>query len=242
MGSGRVPWRSRTLYLSLVARSPKTTTLEEAQQYFRPGGRRPRARHLPDGQERYIKTWNAGAEAIKGYKAEEIVGQHFSRFYSREVAAGKRRASWRSRPGRPLPRGGWRVRKDGTLLGSVVLSAGGTRRHAHGYLKITRDLTDPSAPRTRCARARRSSPDGRGREGLRGLHVDPTGTSRAGTPGRGYQGIQGGEVIGSHFSRFYTQRTSTRQARARADRRGEGRRYQEKAGGSARTAPRSGPA
>ncbi|MGP8107104.1 MAG: response regulator [Desulfobaccales bacterium] len=98
----------------------------------------------PEGR---VVSWNAGAERIKGYSAEEIVGQHFSRFYLREdIQSGK--------PQRDLDvvaaKGqfedeGWRVRKDGsTFWANVVFTAirdqGGNLR---GFAKLTRDLTEP---------------------------------------------------------------------------------------------------
>jgi PAS domain S-box-containing protein len=98
----------------------------------------------PDGR---VVSWNAGAERIKGYSAEEIVGQHFSRFYPQEdIQSGK--------PQRDLEvvaaKGqfedeGWRVRKDGSAFwANVVFTAirdqGG---HLRGFAKLTRDLTEP---------------------------------------------------------------------------------------------------
>ena len=63
-----------------------------------------------------VATWNAGAERIKGYKAEEIIGQHFSRFYPQEdVEQGKLEQELRvaAAEGRHESEG-WGVRKDGT--------------------------------------------------------------------------------------------------------------------------------
>lgn len=93
-----------------------------------------------------IVTWNIGAERIKGYRSEEILGQHFSRFYTREA----RESGWPERElelakteGRFTDEG-WRVRKDGsTFWASVVITAlhdpDGTLR---GFAKVTRDLTE----------------------------------------------------------------------------------------------------
>ncbi|RKH64475.1 sensor histidine kinase [Corallococcus llansteffanensis] len=93
-----------------------------------------------------IISWNAGAERIKGYKSEEILGQHFSRFYRPEdVAAGKPQAELElvAREGR-FEEEGWRVRKDGSLFwANVVMTA---LRDAEGvlqgYAKVTRDFTE----------------------------------------------------------------------------------------------------
>lgn len=93
-----------------------------------------------------VATWNAGAERIKGYKAEEIIGQHFSRFYPQEAID-------RGWPDEELRRAtalgrfedeGWRLRKDGTQFwANVVITAlkdktGGLQ----GFSKVTRDLTE----------------------------------------------------------------------------------------------------
>ena len=96
-----------------------------------------------------IISWNAGAEHIKGYRAEEIIGEHFSRFYTdEEVRAGK--------PGRELvvateegryEEEGWRVRKDGSLFWANVLITGvrDEEGRLRGFTKVTRDLTERRA-------------------------------------------------------------------------------------------------
>jgi PAS domain S-box-containing protein len=94
----------------------------------------------------YVTTWNIGAERIKGYRADEIIGSHFSRFYPAEdIAAGKCEMELRvaASEGR-FEDEGWRLRKDGTRFwANVVISA---VRDANGNLvgfsKVTRDLTD----------------------------------------------------------------------------------------------------
>jgi PAS domain S-box-containing protein len=97
----------------------------------------------PDG---IITTWNAGAQQIKGYTADEIIGSHFSRFYPPEdVAAGKceHELEVAAREGR-FEDEGWRVRKDGTLFwANVVISAvRDDLGRLVGYSKVTRDLTE----------------------------------------------------------------------------------------------------
>jgi PAS domain S-box-containing protein len=94
----------------------------------------------------YVATWNPGAQRIKQYRAEEIIGQHFSRFYLREdVDAGKCEMELReaAEVGR-FEDEGWRVRKDGTTFwANVVITA---LRDDSGCLigfgKVTRDLTE----------------------------------------------------------------------------------------------------
>jgi PAS domain S-box-containing protein len=93
-----------------------------------------------------VTNWNAGAQKIKGYTAEEIVGQHFSRFYTepdRAAATPMKALQAANQHGR-YEAEGWRVRKDGSLFwASVVIDAihEGDGRLL-GYAKITRDITE----------------------------------------------------------------------------------------------------
>lgn len=97
----------------------------------------------PQGQ---ITSWNHGAERIKGYRAAEIIGKHFSCFYPEEdVRAGKpqRELEIAAREG-TFEEEGWRVRKDGSrFCASVVITALRDHRGALlGFAKITRDATE----------------------------------------------------------------------------------------------------
>ncbi|HEY8944991.1 MAG TPA: PAS domain-containing protein, partial [Polyangiaceae bacterium] len=95
----------------------------------------------PEGR---VATWNAGAARIKGYRAEEIIGLHFSKFYRLEDR-------WKcavelataAREGR-VEDEGWRVRKDGTLFwANVVLTAlRGPDGASIGYAMVTRDHSE----------------------------------------------------------------------------------------------------
>jgi PAS domain S-box-containing protein len=96
-------------------------------------------------QNGMVVSWNAGAERIKGYKAEEIIGAHFSRFYPEE-----NRATY---PAQELAQAaafgrvedeGWRVRKDGSRFwANVVMTAlKDDQGNPRGFSKITRDITD----------------------------------------------------------------------------------------------------
>ena len=94
----------------------------------------------------HILTWNSGAERIKGYRAEEIIGQHFSIFYTPPDQATNRPMrllGWAERDGR-IEDEGWRVRKDGTRFwADVVLTAlRDEQGKLYAYAKITRDLTE----------------------------------------------------------------------------------------------------
>jgi hypothetical protein len=92
-----------------------------------------------------IETWNAGAERTKGYTADEIIGQHMSRFYTPEDLA-------RGLPAKLLAQAvrdgrveieGWRVRKDGTRFwADVVITALVDDGQLMGFAKVTRDLTE----------------------------------------------------------------------------------------------------
>ena len=121
--------------------------LFESEQRFRLliQGVRDYAIYMLDPEGR-ITNWNAGAEAIKGYTEAEIVGEHFSRFYTEEdKAAGLPQEALATalREGR-YEREAWRVRKDGThFWASVVIDpihdqAG----NFVGFAKITRDITE----------------------------------------------------------------------------------------------------
>lgn len=94
----------------------------------------------------HVVTWNAGAERIKGYRAEEVIGRHFSLFFTaQDCAAGRPERLVRQ----ALEQGGaqdegWRVRKDGTQFWAlaaldVIRDEGGV---VIGLAKVTRDITD----------------------------------------------------------------------------------------------------
>src|SRR4029077_9634680 len=98
------------------------------------------------GLDGRVASWNAGAERIKGYTPDEIIGQHFSRFYTEEDrAAGvpDRALATAASVGR-FEAEGWRMRKDGTRFwASVVIDA--IRNDIGdlvGFAKVTRDITE----------------------------------------------------------------------------------------------------
>src|SRR3954451_15464910 len=99
--------------------------------------------------EGIVVTWNRGAQRIKGYRADEIIGRHFSTFYTPEAMA-------RDHPSHELEiaievgrfeEEGWRVRKDGSRFwASVVITALLDSDGTHiGFGKVTRDLTERRA-------------------------------------------------------------------------------------------------
>ncbi|WP_051662780.1 PAS domain S-box protein [Flavobacterium sp. KJJ] len=96
--------------------------------------------------EGIIENWNLGAEKIKGYKAEEIVGKNFSIFYTE---ADKKNNLPQKLLNLAIEKGkakheGWRVRKDGTLLwASIVITAiHNKKKQVIGFSKVTHDLTE----------------------------------------------------------------------------------------------------
>lgn len=159
-----------------------------------------------------VVTWNAGARAIKGYTAEEIINQPISRFYSPEdAAAGKpqKLLAIAARDGR-VEDEGWRYRKDGTAFwADVVITAlrDTTTGELVGYAKVTRDLTE-----RRAAEESLRASEERFRLLVESVEdyaiymLDPEG--RVSTWNAGAQRIKGyaaSEIIGEHLSRFYTE-------------------------------------
>src|SRR5690348_8775857 len=94
----------------------------------------------------FVTSWNAGAERIKGYTTEEIVGQHFSKFYTEEDRANgvPKLVLETARSQGRFEGEGWRVRKDGSRFwASVVIDAIRDKKgKVIGFAKITRDLTE----------------------------------------------------------------------------------------------------
>ncbi|HYG15223.1 MAG TPA: PAS domain S-box protein [Bacteroidia bacterium] len=104
----------------------------------------------PDG---IIENWNLGAEKIKGYRANEIVGKHIREFYTqndREIHLPETLLEQARREGRAYHEG-WRVKKNGQLFwGSVVITAlHGSNGKVVGFTKVTRDLTFKKAAEDR---------------------------------------------------------------------------------------------
>lgn len=97
----------------------------------------------------YIVSWNHGAERIKGYRAEEIIGHHISIFYTPEERAAKRPTyvlAQAAKEGR-FEDEGWRVRSDGSRFWAdvVITALRSGDKPPYGFVKITRDLTERRA-------------------------------------------------------------------------------------------------
>ena len=159
--------------------------------------------------EGFIASWNAGAERIKGYRADEIIGKHFSIFYPQEaldrdwpaqaLRTAVQQGQWRDE--------GWRLRKDGSRFWANVLISPllGANGEVLGFSKVTRDMTEKRQSEQRLVDSERN---------LRLLvetvqdyaifSLDCNGVIMSWN--RGAQRIKGytaQEAIGRHFSMFY---------------------------------------
>lgn len=139
-----------TLVNDNVARKHTETRLRQSDELFRllVEGVKDYAIFLLDPEGR-VATWNAGAERIKGYKANEIIGEHFSKFYPAEAQESKwpdRELEIASREGRFVDEG-LRIRKDGsTFWAHVVITAlYDEKGELRAFSKVTRDLTERRA-------------------------------------------------------------------------------------------------
>ena len=106
----------------------------------------------------YVSSWNYGAERIKGYTPEEIIGKHFSSFYTqadRDAGEPQKNLALATTEGR-VETEGWRVRKDGTRFWAhvVVDRIVGDNGELVGFAKITRDVTEQREAARELDRAR----------------------------------------------------------------------------------------
>ena len=156
-----------------------------------------------------VINWNAGAQRIKGYKASEIVGRHFSVFYPPEdrEAGLPARALEIARKEKHFLAEGWRVRKDGSkFFASVVIDPIYEKRKLVGYAKITRDITERQQ-----ALADLKASESQFKLLVSGVTdyalymLTPAGiVANWNAGGERIKGYAPEEIIGQNFSRFYT--------------------------------------
>ncbi|WP_150290373.1 hybrid sensor histidine kinase/response regulator [Sphingobium estronivorans] len=158
-----------------------------------------------------VASWNAGARRFKGYEAEEVIGRHFSIFYTPEdQAAGiPALALATARDEGRFEAEGWRLRKDGTRFWANVVidpihDPNGT---LIGFAKVTRDLTERRAAQEELRRS-----EERFRLLVQGVKdyaiymLDPVGTITSWNPGaERFKGYTADEILGQNFSRFYSE-------------------------------------
>lgn len=161
----------------------------------------------PDGR---VASWNAGAQRFKGYTASEILGEHFSRFYTDEDRASglPQKALAQALAEGKFEAEGWRVRKDGTRFWASVVVDRLLDENGRliGFAKITRDVTE----RREAEEKLRESEQAFGML-VNGISdhaiymLSPHGEVTSWNLGaERIKGYRAEEVIGSHFSRFYT--------------------------------------
>jgi PAS domain S-box-containing protein len=158
-----------------------------------------------------ITNWNPGAERMKGYSADEILGQHFSKFYTKEDRASglpARVLEVAAREGR-YEAEGWRVRKDASRFwASVIVDAIRSEDGAlQGFAKVTRDITERRAALEilrESERQFRLLVEGVAEYAI--YMLDPNGIVVSWNAGaQRITGYTADEIIGHHFSRFYTE-------------------------------------
>jgi PAS domain S-box-containing protein len=157
----------------------------------------------------HVTNWNKGAERIKGYRAKEIIGRHFSVFYTPEdrAAGAPARALETARKDKHFLAEGWRVRKDGTrFFASVVIDPIFEKRRLIGFAKITRDITERQNTLSDLSKSESQFRTLVGGVTDYALYMlDPTGVvSNWNAGGERIKGYSAGEIVGQHFSRFYT--------------------------------------
>jgi PAS domain S-box-containing protein len=181
----------------------------------------------PDG---IVINWNAGAQRIQGYTADEIVGQHFGVFYTADDRADglPERAFETARQEGKYAAEIWRVRKDGTrFLASVVIDPLYEDGALIGFAEVTRDVTERQTVQSALQESERNFRLLVSNVTDYALYMlDPEGrVSSWNAGGERIKGYAPHEIIGQNFSRFYTEadRAAGRPARALAIARETGR-------------------
>ena len=162
----------------------------------------------PDG---IISSWNSGARRFKGYEASEIIGEHFSRFYTEEDRNTElpRRALETAECEGKFESEGWRVRKDGSRFWAYVIidPIRDNEGRLVGFAKVTRDLTERRAAEAELRRTQeqfRLLVQGVTDYAIYLLSLEGMVASWNAGAER-IKGYRPDEVIGQHFSIFYTE-------------------------------------
>ncbi len=164
----------------------------------------------------HIATWNAGARRFKGYEAAEIIGEHFSRFFTPEDRAERvpERALATAAAEGKFETEGWRVRKDGTRFWAhvVIDPIRDESGNLVGFAKITRDISDKLEAQQALHRSEQQF-----RMLVQGVRdyaiymLDPEGRVSSWNAGaEAIKGYSADEIVGQHFSRFYTREDRAR--------------------------------
>lgn len=157
----------------------------------------------------FVASWNAGAQRFKGYQAHEVIGEHFSRFYTPEDRATglPMRALRRASSEGKFEAEGWRVRKDGQRFWANVVidpvhDEAGT---LIGFAKVTRDISEKKEAERALFRSEQQF-----RLLVQGVRdyaiymLDPDGNVSSWNAGaQAIKGYRAEEIVGHHFSRFY---------------------------------------
>jgi PAS domain S-box-containing protein len=158
-----------------------------------------------------VRSWNSGAARLKGYSAEEIIGKHFSIFYTPEDRASglpQRALKTAAETGR-FNMEGWRLRKDGSRFWALVVidAVRDDDGELLGFAKVTRDMTERQEAHENLLRSER-----RYRQLIEAVvdyaifQLDETGHVATWNPGaQRIKGYAPEDIIGRHFSQFYTE-------------------------------------
>jgi PAS domain S-box-containing protein len=152
----------------------------------------------------HIATWNPGAERMEGYRAQEIIGQHFSVFYT-QADQDQRKPDYELKVAAEVGRfedEGWRVRKDGSRFWAnvIITRLRDDAGRLVGFGKIVRDFTERREAEQRYRQLIETVED------YAIFSLDPHGVVRTWNSGaQRIKGYKADEIIGKHFSTFYTE-------------------------------------